>query len=235
MAAIAPRPRAVLIDLDGTMVDSAPDIAAAANRMLAELGAPPLPQHTVRGFIGKGVANLVRQVLAATPGLASSDEAAALAAFERHYIDCNGRHSTLYPGVLQGLSALRRLGYPLACVTNKPRPYTVALLEAMGLAPSFSVFSVVACADAATPLKPDPALLLWACRQLGAAPADSVMVGDSAVDAAAAARAGMPVYLVRYGYHGDGALAALDCAGQIAALSDLPALLSREAQAARSD
>ena len=81
----------------------------AAMRMLAELGAAPLPLASVRGFIGRGVANLVRQVLAATPGLAAVDEAAALALFERHYIACNGRHSTVFPGVLHGLGLLRRL------------------------------------------------------------------------------------------------------------------------------
>ena len=226
MAAIGNRPRAVLVDLDGTMIDSAPDIAAAVNRMLAQLGAPPLALDTVRGFIGWGVAHLVRQVLANAPGLGeagTADEAAALALFERHYLDCNGRHSTIYPGVPQGLALLRGLGYALACVTNKPRPYAEPLLDALGLSPSFDI---MACGEPAVPLKPHPALLLKACRRLGVPPAACVMVGDSGVDASAAGRAGMPVYLVRYGYgYHHGAAPPAPCSGYIDRLDQLPALL----------
>ena len=230
MIAMAKRPRAVLVDLDGTMVDSAPDIAAAANRMLAQLGAPPLPLQTVRGFIGWGVAHLVRQVLAQAPGVGPVDEASALAMFEPHYLACNGRHSTIFPGVLQGLTMLRGLGYALACVTNKPRPYTEPLLAALGLSPCFDT---VACGEPALPLKPHPALLLAACRRLGVPPAQCVMVGDSGVDASAAGRAGMPVYLVRYGYHHGAVPDAAPCSGYIDGLDALPALLA-QAEAAVS-
>ena len=228
MAIAAPHRRAVLVDLDGTLVDSAPDLAAAANRMLAQLGAPPLPLATVRGFIGKGVANLVRRVLASTDGTAHVGEASALAMFEQHYTECNGRHSALYPGVLEGLSMLEWLGYPLACVTNKPRSYTTALLDSMGLS---AYFGAVVCGDAVTALKPDPAPLLSACLELGAAPALCVMVGDSEADATAASRAGMPVYLVRYGYQDAAGLAALRCDGLIDAMTELPALLCRPERA----
>jgi phosphoglycolate phosphatase len=222
---LAPHRRAVLVDLDGTLVDSAPDLAAAANQMLAQLGAAPLPLATVRSFIGRGIAGLVQQVLASADGLAHVGEADALALFERHYTECNGCHSACYPGVIEGLSTLEWLGYPLACVTNKPRPYTMALLEAMGLS---ACFDTVVCSDAATPLKPDPAPLLRACHQLGVQPALAVMVGDSEADATAASRAGMPVYLVRYGYSGAAGLAALRCDGLIDALTELPGLLCSE-------
>jgi len=222
MIAMAKQPQAILVDLDGTMIDSAPDIAAAVNRMLAQLDAPPLPIDTVRGFIGWGVAHLVRQVMAHAPGVRPADEATALALFERHYLDCNGHHSTIYPGVLQGLATLRGLGYALACVTNKPRPYAEPLLDALGLSPCFDT---VACGEPALPLKPHPALLLAACRRLGAPPAQCVMVGDSGVDASAAGRAGMPVYLVRYGYHNGAAPDAAPCNGYIDRLDELPALL----------
>jgi phosphoglycolate phosphatase len=224
MHAMEKRPQAVLVDLDGTMIDSAPDIAAAVNRMLAQMGAPPLPLQTVRGFIGWGVPHLVRQVLAHAPGVGPADEASALAIFERHYLDCNGRHSTVFPGVLQGLTMLRGLGYALACVTNKPRPYTEPLLDALGLSPCFDA---VACGEPALPLKPHPALLLAACRRLGVLPAQSVMLGDSGVDASAAGRAGMPVYLVRYGYHNGAAPGAAPCNGYIDALDALPVLLEQ--------
>jgi phosphoglycolate phosphatase len=224
MAIAAPHRRAVLVDLDGTLVDSAPDLAAAANRMLAQLDAPPLPLATVRGFIGHGVANLVLRVLANADGLAQVDEASALAMFERHYAECNGRHSALYPGVKQGLSMLEWLGYPLACVTNKQRSFTIALLDTMGLSP---YFGAVVCGGPGLALKPDPAPLLSACHQMGADPAFGIMVGDSQADAVAAERAGMPVYLVRYGYHGEAGLAGLRCDGLIDAITELPALLCR--------
>jgi phosphoglycolate phosphatase len=224
MHAMEKRPQAVLVDLDGTMIDSAPDIAAAVNRMLAQMGAPPLPLQTVRGFIGWGVPHLVRQVLAHAPGVGPADEASALAIFERHYLHCNGRHSTVFPGVLQGLTMLRGMGYALACVTNKPRPYTEPLLDALGLSPCFDT---VVCGGPSLPLKPHPALLLAACRRLGVLPAQSVMLGDSGVDASAAGRAGMPVYLVRYGYHNGAAPGAAPCNGYIDALDALPVLLEQ--------
>jgi phosphoglycolate phosphatase len=124
--------------------------------------------------------------------------------------------------VLEGLSTLEWLGYPLACVTNKPRAYTMALLDAMGLS---AYFGAVVCGDAGIALKPDPAPLLRACDQLGVQPAFGVMVGDSEADAIAGNRAGMPVYLVRYGYHGAAGLAALRCDGLIDTITEMPALL----------
>jgi phosphoglycolate phosphatase len=222
MGAVLPSARAVLIDLDGTLVDSAPDIAAAANRMLVELGAPPLPGGTVRGFIGNGVPTLVRRTLAATPSLKDADHDQALAVFYRHYRYCNGRHGALYPGVLQGLSALHRLGYRLACVTNKPQAYTLPLLDIMGLS---AYFSAVVSGDTMPEMKPHPAPLLSACHRLGVPADDCVMVGDSEVDVAAARAAGMPVYIVRYGYHGRAGLAALRCDAFIDSFTELPGLL----------
>ena len=216
--------RAILIDLDGTLVDSAPDIAAAANRMLAGLGAPPLPANTVRSFIGNGVPALVRRVLGASSSLHETDHDLALAMFIRHYSDCNGLHSAPYPGVLQGLVTLQRLGYPLACVTNKPQRYTLPLLDVTGLS---SYFSAVVCGDSTIAMKPSPAPLLDACHRLGAQPNHCVMVGDSAVDVSAAGAAGMPVYIVRYGYHGETELAALNSDALIDSFDELPALLGR--------
>jgi phosphoglycolate phosphatase len=229
MSAVLPSRRAILIDLDGTLVDSAPDIAAAANRMLAELGAPLLPAGTVRGFIGNGVPTLVKRVLAAMPCLRDADHEMALAAFHRHYSDCNGRHSAPYPGVLQGLSTLQWLGHPLACVTNKPQAHTLPLLDITGLSP---YFSAVVSGDTTPAMKPDPAPLLDACSRLGVAPDHCVMVGDSEADVAAARAAGMPVYIVRYGYHGTAGLAALRCNAFIDSFDELPGMLRQTAGAA---
>jgi phosphoglycolate phosphatase len=214
--------RAVLLDLDGTLVDSAPDLAAAVNRMLADFGTAPLPLATVRSFIGHGIASLVHRVLVASKGL-HIDESNALARFHRHYTACNGKHSRVYPGVLEGIAELRRQGYLLACVTNKLHPYTTALLEAKGLAP---LLDAVVCAGDAMPGKPDAAPLLHACRLLDVDPSCAVMVGDSEVDATAARRADMPVYLVRYGYHQEGGFTVLRCNAFLNSISELPALLA---------
>lgn len=218
------RIRAVLIDLDGTMVDSAPDIVEAANRMLIELGAPPMSAALVASFIGNGVPTLVRRLLAASPTLAGIDPNNAQALFYRHYHDTNGRFSRLFPGVLAGLTALKHAGYRLACVTNKPIDYTEPLLQSFGLE---ACLQAVVGGDSIPQMKPDPAPLLHACRLLDVPPACAVMVGDSHVDVAAARAAGMTSYILRYGYPGPGGLDALEADVLIDSLTELPALLER--------
>jgi len=216
--------RAVLVDLDGTLVDTAHDIVAAANRMLAGLDRPALPFDTVAGFIGRGVPNLVRRVLESA-GIAGRVEAArAEALFHRHYADVNGRLGPVFPGVAAGLAALRRAGYRLACVTNKPRALAAPLLAATGLA---AHLEVLVGGDSIARMKPDPEPLWHACGLLDVDPAHSVLVGDSPVDVAAARAAGIAVCLVRYGYAGPGGAAALDADALIDSLEELPALLGR--------
>jgi len=213
--------RALLIDLDGTLVDTAPDIAAAANRMLDELGARALPFTTISSFIGHGVSRLVRRALAASR-LDDTDADAAEALFYQHYRHTNGQFGRVFPGVRNGVTALRRAGYRLACVTNKPTEFTWPLLQLAGLEDYFD--SVVG-GDTLASMKPAPEPLLHACAAVGVVPAHAVMVGDSAVDVAAARAAGMPVFIVRYGYPGPGGLAVLDCDGFIDSFEELPALL----------
>ena len=213
--------RAVLVDLDGTLVDTAPDIVAAVDLTLAELGVPPLPCATVRGFIGNGVPTLVRRVLQASGG--GIDEGLALALFQHHYRSTNGRFGSVFPGVRAGLAALRDAGCRLACVTNKPQAATAALLDVHALAPWFDV---VVAGDTLDRMKPDPAPLLHACHSLGASPACAVLVGDSGVDVAAARAAQMPVYIVRYGYPGVDGLEGMRGAVFIDALAEVPALLA---------
>ena len=190
-----PTPRAVLIDLDGTLVDTAPDLCEAAARMLAELGRPPLALATVAGFIGNGVPTLVARVLAAA-GVVAPAQAAAEQRFAAHYTLTNGRHGTLYPGALAGVAALAADGYRLACVTNKPAVFAEALLRAAGLR---RYFGAVVAGDTLATMKPSPQPLLHACQLLEVAPRHALMVGDSAIDSAAAAAAGMPAWLVYYG------------------------------------
>jgi phosphoglycolate phosphatase len=216
--------RAVLIDLDGTLVDTAPDIFEAVSRTLLETGARLLPFDTVRGFIGKGVQNLMRQVLREC-GAVHLDEQAALSRFLLHYRDTNGRFGQVFPGVREGLRALRKAGYRLGCVTNKLQAPTAALLETHALA---SWFDVVVGGDAVTRMKPDPEALLHACRVLHAHPARCVLVGDSHVDVAAAQAARMPVFIVRYGYPGEDGHEAMQCEGFIDSFEELPALLDAQ-------
>lgn len=221
--------RAVLIDLDGTLVDTAPDIAEAVNRMLLERGAPPLPFDTVRAFIGNGVPTLIRRVLRASGAADAADaaganEQAALALFLRHYRDTNGRYGQVFPGVRDGLEALRQAGYRLGCVTNKPAAPTAAVLDIHALTP---FFDVVVAGDTLSQMKPSPEPLLHACRALQASASDCVLVGDSAVDIAAARAARMPVYIVRYGYPGAEGHDAMQCDGLIDSLGELPAIIGR--------
>ena len=193
-------PRAVLIDLDGTLMDTVPDLAAAANAMRGELGLPPLPAARIASYVGKGADVLIHRALA--DDLAGRVEAAALqrgrASFYRHYHAVNGRATVVFAGVPEALRLLSRAGWKLACVTNKPREFTIPLLERLELEHWFS--AVVAGDDVQAP-KPDPALLLAACKCLGCRPGEALMVGDSINDALAARAAGMDVILVETGYN----------------------------------
>lgn len=188
---------AVLIDLDGTMVDTAPDIAAAVDLMLRDFGAAPLPFDQVSGFIGNGVRELVRRSLNA----AGLDERVELehahAVFERHYAVTNAALGRVYPGVKAGLRALRQHGYRCACVTNKPQTLAAALLQKTGLA---AWLDVLVAGDTLASMKPSPEPLWHACRLLDAEPERCALVGDSSVDIAAARAAGLPVFIVSYGY-----------------------------------
>ncbi|WP_407070670.1 phosphoglycolate phosphatase [Paraburkholderia rhynchosiae] len=215
--------RAVLIDLDGTMIHTAPDIVEAASRMLAEFGAPPLPFGTVSGFIGKGVPNLVRRTLEAAELDRRVDVSEALAVFHRHYEETNGCIGHVFPYVVTGLAELRRLGYRLACVTNKPEALAAPLLLMTGLA---SYLDVLVAGDSIDSMKPAPEPLWHACRLLGVDAECSVLVGDSPVDVTAAKAAGLPVFIVSYGYGGPDGAAALQCDALIDSLGEMPALLA---------
>jgi phosphoglycolate phosphatase len=194
------RVKAVMIDLDGTLVDSIPDLAAAANGMLREMGRAELPADVIRTFVGKGIPNLVaRSLTGSLEGTVPQGVLErAMPIYERWYTEVNGRHSTIYPGVMDGLDALRRARFPLACVTNKSGRFTTPLLEYLGLAP---YFAQVVAGDTLPQKKPDPAQLLHACRGFDVAPRDMLFIGDSVNDAQAARAAGCPIFCVPYGYN----------------------------------
>ena len=196
---------AAIIDLDGTMVDTVGDFEVALRLALADLGWPPVPHDFIARTVGKGSEHLLTKTLAEVGAPAALYDQ-AWARYQHHYLAINGQHSDVYPGVLEGLDALRSAGLKLACLTNKPTAFARPLLSAKGLD---AYFQAVFGGDAFARKKPDPLPLLETCKALGSRPARTLMVGDSSNDAAAARAAGCPVVLVSYGYnHGEPAVSA---------------------------
>jgi phosphoglycolate phosphatase len=196
--------KACIIDLDGTLVDTLGDFVAVLAEVLGELGLPPASRATVEHTVGQGSEHLIRTVLAAQGGAPEHYEA-AWASYQRHYRRLNGQHAEVYPGVREGLRAMRERGLPLACVTNKPAAFARELLARKGLADEFAV---VFGGDDFIHKKPQPEPLLGACKALGTEPGQTCMIGDSRNDAQAAQAAGCPLVLVTYGYnHGEDILA----------------------------
>lgn len=226
MSAFPLRVKGVIIDLDGTLLDTIPDLAAAANSMLDELRRPALDIELIRTFVGKGLSNLVERTLTASyevapdPGLM----ARALPIFEQHYVAVNGRHTTIYPGVKEGLDQLQRQGFALACVTNKSGRYTLPLLDLVRLAP---YFRKVVSGDTLSVKKPDPAPLLHACAALELAPSETLMIGDSLNDTQAARAAGCPVFCVTYGYNEGHDVRDLDQDALVDSLLEAAALIEK--------
>ena len=193
-------PRALILDLDGTLVDTLGDFVAVLGLTLADLGLPAVGQEFVEHTIGRGGENLVRQTLAhvgAEPALFDH----AWVRYQQHYAAVNGEHAAVYPGVVEGLAALRAQGLPLAVLTNKPAAPARELLRIKGLD---RFFTQVFGGDSFERKKPDPLPLLKTCEALGTPPSTTWMVGDSRNDAQAADAAGCPLVLVTYGYnHGE--------------------------------
>ncbi|HSD40443.1 MAG TPA: phosphoglycolate phosphatase [Burkholderiales bacterium] len=211
--------RAVLFDLDGTLLDSAPDLAAAANAMLAELGLPARDPAVIATYIGKGIPRLVERTLTGSLDAAADSAllARALPVYERYYAEESGLRSVPFPGVIEGLRALRDAGLPLACITNKAERFTVDLLKRTDLD---GFFSVVVCGDTVARKKPDPEPVLTACARLGVPPGEALMIGDSANDVEAARAAGCPVWCVPYGYNEGRPVESLDCDRIVASLAE---------------
>ena len=185
-----------IFDLDGTLIDSVGDISAAVNRMLGELDQAPLALEEVRAMVGDGAGSLVDRVLAARPGIAI-DATAALARYLALY-DANPLGLTrLYPDVAETLELLQRRGLRLALCTNKPERASRVILESFGLADRFER---IIGGDSLPWRKPDPRVLEAIIAALGEAAEATALVGDSEVDAATAAAAGIPFILMSYGY-----------------------------------
>jgi phosphoglycolate phosphatase len=213
---------ALIFDLDGTLVDSLPDLAAALATTLRESGVPALSRAAVRGMIGDGTPALVARALAAR-GLPAALLDERLARFMALYEAAPVARSRPYPGVPQTLAALRGDGRRLAVCTNKPRLAALAVLRGLALD---GFFAAVVGGDTLAVKKPDPAPLLAAIAALGARPGDAVMIGDNEHDVATAKAACVPVILMRYGYHRV-PLDTLAADIQIDAFAQLPDALAR--------
>src|SRR5215472_15016 len=186
----------LVFDLDGTLVDSVPDLRAALNEMLRERGRPPLSLPEVKRMVGDGAPAMVARALAAT-GPEAIDAGGALARFLEIYEANPVRLTRLYPEVRSTLTELRRHGYGTAICTNKPQRATIAVVEGLGLV---ELFDGIAGGDRFPVKKPDPGHLLGLIGELGSLAEASAMIGDNENDAAAAHAAGVPLVLMRYGY-----------------------------------
>jgi phosphoglycolate phosphatase len=217
--------RAVIIDLDGTMLDTVPDFCVAINRMRAEFDLAPIGAEQVANLVGKGSDNLIRGVLAFDFDAAEIDThfPAAMAAYQRHYLAINGNHATLYDGVIEGLAAMQAMDLRMACVTNKPIDFARPLLAKMGLAPYFEIVYGGECLPRK---KPDPMPMLQVCADFDLAPADVVAIGDSSNDAEAARAAGCWVLAVPYGYNHGRSIHEADSDGIVESLLEAASLIS---------
>lgn len=227
------RPNLVLLDLDGTLVDSVPDLAYCVDQMMRALGRPPWGEQAVRNWVGNGVERLVMRALTG-----DLDGQAAQADFARAYpifLDRYGEHtcqdSQLYPGVVEGLQWLRAQGYRLGCVTNKAARFTEPLLEHFKLRP---LFEMLISGDTLPEKKPSPLPLLHAARHFGVEPRQALMVGDSISDVRAARAAGFAIVCMSYGYNHGCDIRDAKPDAVIDALTELADLFGQQDRAARA-
>jgi len=197
------KPKMILIDVDGTLVDSVPDLTYCVDEMMRRMGRPAHGEDKVRDWVGNGVERLVRRALVGQLDGEPSDEdfARAYPLFLELYAENTSKRSCLYPGVREGLDYIKAQGYKLGCVTNKATQFTIPLLKELGV---HDEFGVVVCGDTLPVRKPDPQPLLYAARHFGVSADDSLMLGDSKSDVAAARAAGFQIICMSYGYnHGE--------------------------------
>lgn len=215
----------VMIDLDGTLINTAPDLADCVNIMLERMGRDPWPLDKVSGWIGNGVSRLVKRALTdSMDGEPDSDDYdKGYALFLEAYGENVSAKSRPYDGVVAGLEKLKDMGFRLACVTNKAESFTLPLLADLELD---EYFELVVSGDSLPRKKPDPLPLTHACEYFGITPDQGILVGDSANDVKAAIAAGMPVICVNYGYNQGVDLTTLQTQGVIDSLEKLDQYIS---------
>lgn len=220
MAVAFPLPiKGVVIDLDGTLLDTAPDLADAAMAMAADLGLPAIDLAEVKTYIGNGVSRLVKRVLTRDMFADPAPElfAQALPIYEKHYAEWVSRKSRPFPGVVEGLQAFRAMGVHVACITNKAERFTVPLLRDTGL---IDFFELILSGDTLPEKKPSPLPLLHACQVFGVEPDELLLIGDSLNDTQAARAAGCPVFCVPYGYNRGRPVSELDLDAVVPSLAE---------------
>lgn len=218
--------KAVVIDLDGTLLDTAPDLAYAAELMMAELDLPAVPLATIKTYIGNGVSRLAKRVLTGDMEAEPDAElfAHAFPIYQKHYGENVSLHSRPFDGVIAGLEAFRTMGVHIACITNKAEKYTLPLLRDTGL---LNYFELVLSGDALPKRKPDPMPLLHACQHFDVPPAQLLLIGDSLNDTQAARAAGCPVFCVPYGYNRGRPVSELDLDAVTPTLADAAKLVTK--------
>jgi phosphoglycolate phosphatase len=197
------KPKLIMIDLDGTLVDSVPDLTFCVDGMMEQIGREPWGEARVRDWVGNGVERLVKRALTGQldgePDEVGFERAYPL--FVELYDRHNGERSRLYPGVSEGLDYLDSAGYTIGCITNKAARFTLPLLEALGV---YDRFAIVISGDTLPRKKPDPLPLLHAAEHFDTPPETCLMLGDSVSDVKAARAAGFQIICVSYGYnHGN--------------------------------
>jgi len=197
---MAAKPEMILIDLDGTLIDSVPDLAYCVDAMMGALEMPEHGEAKVRDWVGNGVERLVRRALVGQLEGEPDDELfqKAYPIFLELYAEHNAQRSMLYPGVQEGLEFLKGAGYQLGCVTNKAEQFTLPLLRDLGI---IDFFAIIVSGDTLPKKKPDPMPLLHAAEHFGVEPKAALMLGDSMSDVKAARAAGFRIICVSYGYN----------------------------------
>ncbi|QYZ65913.1 MAG: phosphoglycolate phosphatase [Gammaproteobacteria bacterium (ex Lamellibrachia satsuma)] len=194
------QPKMILIDVDGTLVDSVPDLAYCVDEMMKQLGRPVWGEERVRDWVGNGVERLTRRALIGQldgePDEADFDKAYPI--FLELYAENTSKRSLLYPGVREGLDYLKSAGYQLGCVTNKAAQFTIPLLKSLGV---HDEFDIVISGDTLAKKKPDPMPLLHGAEHFGVDASDAMMLGDSVSDVKAARAAGFQIVCMSYGYN----------------------------------
>lgn len=215
----------VAFDLDGTLVDSAPDLALSGNQMLDALGHEPASLEQVRNWVGNGAAKLVQRLLCREmePDAPHPHFDRALPLFLDCYANNMSRASRLYEGVVDGLEQLCEMGVSLACVTNKPIRFTEPLLDKLEIG---HFFSKVAGGDSYPELKPHPMPLLETARHFGVNAGNALMVGDSNNDILAARAAGFSIYCVNYGYTQGGRIEDFSPDRVVNSVTEIPPIIS---------